>query len=176
MAAKIVDFEARRDAAGRIKVYILPPSDGGGNFEVAGINDKYHPEAAARLRNLIDDNKHTEAEQEATEHIAQYTDRAATWTTKPAIESYLRDCCFNRGPGGAAKILQIAVGVGVDGGVGPKTKEAVAQAETDAAELLGKLRVAREKYERDFVGYRPEFWKGLTNRWNNALAFAQSFL
>ena len=28
--------------------------------------------------------------------------------------------CFNRGPGGAAKILQMALGVKVDGGVGPR--------------------------------------------------------
>jgi lysozyme family protein len=39
----------------------------------------------------------------------------------PEIEAYLRDSAFNRGPGGAAKILQMALGVTVDGGVGPET-------------------------------------------------------
>ena len=44
-ARRIVDYEARRDAEGHLKVYHLPSGDGGGEREVAGINDRYHPEA-----------------------------------------------------------------------------------------------------------------------------------
>ena len=39
MAAAIVNFEARRDSKGHLKVYNLPPEDGGGRYEVAGINN-----------------------------------------------------------------------------------------------------------------------------------------
>jgi len=37
MAAEIVDYEARRDANRHLKVYNLPEGDGGGRYEVAGI-------------------------------------------------------------------------------------------------------------------------------------------
>jgi lysozyme family protein len=98
----------------------------------------------------------------------------AKWTTVPEIESYLRDSAFNRGPGGAAKILQIALGVKVDGGVGPETLGALRKAEKDPAKLLAKLRVAREQYELRVAGRREKFWKGLVNRWDDSLAFASS--
>ena len=70
----------------------------------------------------------------------------------PEIEAYLRDCAFNRGPGGAAKILQMALGVTVDGGVGPETLGTLRQAEKGLAKLLAALRVPREKYELRVAG------------------------
>ena len=174
MAESIVNFEARRDTQGHLRVYILPAGDGGGRYEVAGINDRYHPQEAAKLRQLIDAGRFDEAEDYAAEVIAEYTDVVAKWTTVPEIEAYLRDCAFNRGPGGAAKILQIALGVKVDGGVGPETLGALRKAEKDPAKLLAKLRVAREQYELRVAGRREKFWKGLVNRWDNSLAFASS--
>ena len=175
MAESIVNFEARRDAHGHLRVYILPAGDGGGRYEVAGINDRYHPREAARLRQLIETARFDEAEDYAAEVIAEYTDVVSRWTTVPEIEAYLRDSAFNRGPGGAAKILQMALGVTVDGGVGPETLGALRQAEKDPAKLLAALRVAREKYEMRVAGRREKFWKGLVNRWDNSLVFAQSF-
>ena len=169
----IVNFEARRDAQGHLRVYILPAGDGGGRYEVAGINDRYHPREAARLRQLIEAARFDEAEDYAAEVIADYTDVVSKWTTVPEIEAYLRDSAFNRGPGGAAKILQMALGVTVDGGVGPETLGALRKAEKDPAKLLAALRVAREKYEMRVAGRREKFWKGLVNRWDNSLAFAQ---
>jgi hypothetical protein len=173
IADSILDFEARRDANGHLRVYNLPPSDGGGRYEVAGINERYDPEEAAKLRDLVNAGRYDEAERDAAEYIAQYTDVVSKWTTVPSIEAYLRDCTFNRGPGGAAKILQMALGVKVDGGVGPETLAALREAEKDPARLLAVLRVAREHYELRVVGRRPEFWKGLVNRWDKSLAFAQ---
>ena len=173
MAESIVNFEARRDAHGHLRVYVLPAGDGGGRYEVAGINDRYHPQEAARLRQLIETARFDEAEDYAAEVIADYTDVVSKWTTVPEIEAYLRDSAFNRGPGGAAKILQMALGVTVDGGVGPETLGALRQAEKDPAKLLAALRVAREKYEMRVAGRREKFWKGLVNRWDNSLAFAQ---
>jgi hypothetical protein len=178
IAHSILNFEARRDAQGRLAVYPLPVDDGGGTYEVAGINDRYHPLEARALADLIEAGRHEEAERRAVGFMATFTDVADGWTTNTAVESYLRDSAFNRGPGGAARILQRALGVDDDGDVGPITRDAVLAAEADPGALLTKLRAARERYEREVVG-RDEtsrFWKGLVNRWNNALAFARTFL
>lgn len=178
MAMKIVDFEARRDKNGHIQIYELPKADGGGKFEVAGINERFHPEEAAHLADLVNEGKFDDAEDQAAEFIAQFTDHVQNWTQIVAVESYLRDCSFNRGPRGSARILQRAVGVDDDGSVGKITRDAVRAAEANPSQLLARLRAAREQYERD-VAHRDEssiFWKGLVNRWNNALEFAKTFL
>ena len=177
MAAAIVNFEARRDANGHLAVYDLPAGDGGGRYEVAGINERYNKEAADALVAMVQAGQFAEAETYAADFIARDTDKAASWTRVPAIESYLRDCVFNRGAGGGARILQRAVGVDDDGSVGQLTKAAVATAEANASALLASLRAAREQYERD-VAHRDEtskFWNGLVNRWNKAIDVAKSF-
>jgi hypothetical protein len=53
MATAIVDFEARRDRNGHLKVYKLPAGDGGGTYEVAGINECYNKNTADVLVSLI---------------------------------------------------------------------------------------------------------------------------
>jgi lysozyme family protein len=179
----IVNAEARRDRQGRLRVYALPKADGGGAFEVAGINDRYDGRMAEHLRNLIDLGQQKQAEVEAAEYILSNTDIVQKWTVNQALECQLRDCVFNRGPGGAAKILQIALGhaipnLKVDGHIGPKTVAAMEQIK-NAAELLTWLRQAREIYERHIappVGARADFWKGLVNRWESSLVFARTFL
>src|SRR5215475_15451260 len=105
MAAAIVNFEARRDSHGHLKVYQLPPEDGGGRYEVAGINERYNKDTVDVLVALLEQHRYDEAEALADDFIAQDTDRAASWTSVPAIEFYLRDSVFNRGAGGAAKIM-----------------------------------------------------------------------
>jgi hypothetical protein len=185
-AKAIIDFEARRDSRGHLVIYALPANDGGGKFEVAGINQKYNPDECARLIELIHAKKFDEAEAYAEEVIARDTDGAETWHAlairygedgetlgDPGVQFFLRDCIFNRGLHGAARILQQAVRVHDDGIVGPITCKA-AEAFQPAA-LLMALRTAREGYERNVVGYRANFWKGLVNRWNNALKVAQKF-
>ena len=175
MAAAIVDFEARRDAAGHLMVYHPPTGDGGGAYEVAGINARYNRSTAKTLAGLIGQRRFDEAERLATDFIARNTDCAASWTDVPAVESYLRDCVFNRGATGGARILQRALGVEVDGKVGPQTRAAVTVAAP--ADLLARLRTAREQYERD-VAHRDEhskFWNGLVARWDKAITVAQRF-
>lgn len=172
----IVNAEARRDAKGRLIVYKLPRGDGGGTFEVAGINDRFHPATADHLRELIALGRHADAEEAAIDYVCAYTDPAAAWTPWCAVEAYLRDCAFNRGPRGAARIYQLALGVPDDGHIGPKTRRA-ADKIGYPRELLPRLRAAREAYERKIappIGARRKFWQGLVNRWDNALAFAES--
>jgi peptidoglycan hydrolase-like protein with peptidoglycan-binding domain len=178
MAQKIVDFEARRDQQGHLQVYKLPKDDGGGDFEVAGINERYHPDDAKHLAKLVEAGRYREAEELACEIVASLTDHVEKWTSMVAVESYLRDCSFNRGPGGAARILQDAVGVAIDGRVGDRTLAEVREREQDPRQLLLDLRAARERYERRAAG-RDEtshFWRGLVSRWNKALEFAMTFL
>ncbi|BCX47476.1 hypothetical protein HAHE_13840 [Haloferula helveola] len=177
---KIVDFEARRNNKGKIIVYKLPSGDGGGTYEIAGINEKYHPEMAAKLKRMIETQKNPDrAEALAVIYIATYTDAAARWSVNYGVESYLRDSMWNRGPGGAAKILQLALGFkksDVDGLVGPQTLGALATAEAKPVAFLAELRAARERYEREYVkrDETSKFWKGLVNRWDKALAFSRS--
>ena len=186
MGGLIVNFEARRDKHGHLVVYRLPAGDGGGQFEVAGINDKYHPVMVITLRGLIDRGEYAEAEAKAAEYIMQYTEVVHDWMTfdghdmgdrYPQIEFYLRDSAFNRGPGGAAVIMQKALSVPQDGKVGPFTRSALlSQLEESPEDLLHRLRAAREWYERNRV-QRDEtspFWKGLVNRWNGAMDAAMS--
>lgn len=176
MGKLIVNFEARRDSHGRIAVYQLRPEDGGGRYEVAGINERYHKEECDELVALIRAGRHDEAERRAAEFIGSYTDKAATWTQNAGIEFYLRDSMFNRGPGGAAWILQKAVGVETDRQVGPVTLAAVRAAEARPVVLLGDLRAARETYERLKRDETSIFWNGLVNRWNKARQHALSFM
>jgi len=175
MAAAIVDLEARRDAAGHLMVYHPPTGDGGGAYEIAGINARYNRLTAKMLLGLIGQRRFEEAEQLATDFIARNTDCAASWTSVPAIESYLRDCVFNRGATGGALIFQRALGVDPDGKIGPDTQAAATA--VDPADLLARLRTAREQYERD-VAHRDErskFWPGLSARWDKAITIAERF-
>jgi len=175
-ARRIVDYEARRDAAGHLKVYHLPAGYGGGEREVAGINDRYHPEVLDRIERLLADGKYSEAEDAAAEHIMRYTDPVAMLSDVPAVQFALRDMAFNRGPTGAVKILQDALGLPADGIAGPKTKEALHEAENDSVKLLADLRASRERYERRTRDESSPFWKGLSNRWDRQHADSRSMI
>jgi hypothetical protein len=175
-AKKIVDYEARRDAQGHLWVYNLPVGDGGGEREVAGINDRYHPEVLDRIEKLIGEGKHEEAEDAAAEHIMFYTDPVAMLSEVPAVQFALRDMAFNRGPTGAVKILQDGLGLPVDGVAGPKTKEVLREAGSNPEQLLLDLRASRERYERRTRDESSPFWKGLSNRWERQHADSLSML
>jgi Uncharacterized protein conserved in bacteria (DUF2272)/N-acetylmuramoyl-L-alanine amidase len=176
MAKIIIGYEAQTDSQGRLMVHELPPADGGGRYEVAGINERYNKTVCDELVALIRSGQQDEAMQRAAAYIADNTDIAANWTSNTAVEFYLRDCVFNRGARGAAWILQKAVGVDTDEAVGSHTLAAVARAEASPLNLLDDLRQSREAYERLRRDESSPFWRGLVNRWNNALAAAKTFL
>ena len=180
IGAHIVEVEGRFDRQGRLLVYALPAADGGGRFEVAGINEKYHRAKATELRSLIQKGQHAKAKQEAGRYIMEFTDPVLDWfpagTAKkyPHVEMLLRDTFFNRGNRGAAAMLQLALGLPVDGRIGPVSRQAFAQAlEDDANALAKRITQARATYEQRRFPWksrardeRSQFWKGLNNRWN----------
>jgi lysozyme family protein len=184
MGKSIVEFEGRYKD-GKLQHYKLPPGDGGGAGEVAGINEKHHPQQYAKLCGLIEGGAHQEAEHEAARYIEEYTRKVVNFfpsraaaEANPAIEFVLRDCAFNRGLKGAATTLQIALGMhAIDGVVGPMTHREFARQLEDPGPtvVLRALTAARETYERNVypwkTGSRDEsskFWKGLENRWAKA--------
>jgi lysozyme family protein len=182
--AIVREFEGRY-SKGKLQVYKLPPGDGGGAYEVAGINERYHPTKANVLKELIEDGAHEKAEQEAAEYIVEYTKGVLKFfpnqlaaEANPSIEFILRDTAFNRGAKGAATVLQISLGMNdIDGIVGPMThREFSRQLEDPGPEnLLRQLTQARETYERTSYAWKTntrdeksKFWKGLNARWDKA--------
>jgi lysozyme family protein len=184
MGKAIIEFEGRYKD-GKLQVYILPVGDGGGAYEIAGINDRYHSITAARLKRLIEAGKHDRAEEEAAAYIEEYTrgvlkffPDSQTADANPAIEFVLRDAAFNRGAKGAATILQIALGMAaIDGVVGPVTHREFAKQLKDLGPeyVLDRLTQARQTYERTSYPWKKstrdessKFWKGLSSRWAKA--------
>ena len=176
MAQAIVNFEARRDDKGRLAVHKLHPEDRGGTYEVAGINDKYHKKEADELVALINAGKYGEAERKVVEFVATYTDVVVNWvTTISAVQSYLRDCAFNRGPTGAMRILQRAAKVKDDGKWGPNTKAAVEATRRTSCSRACVSRASNTNATLRSATSSSIFWKGLVSRWDKALAIAHSF-
>ena len=171
----IVNAEASRDDEGHLRVYQLPGADGGGRYEIAGINQRYHPDMAAQLRDMINAGDHQAAEAQAIAYIADYTDRLARRGKTGGVRYVLRDLTWNRGWTGATRILQIALGVTEDGSFGPQTHRALGRAERRPLKLIGALRVAREIYERRRRDEDSAFWRGLVSRWNSASTRARCF-
>lgn len=191
-----LDMESRRDSQGRLKVYPLPSGDGGGTFEVAGINDRYHPKMARRLRSLIQSGEHEQAELEAIDYLENYTDEVDEWHPNEAVEGYIRCCAFNRGAKGAAWILQYALKFGfspslyaagrrglggIDGAYGPNTRKAAYNEKAQDVELMiSLLAMSRIVYERTptkWKGNRKEdneFYHGLFRRFAEDADFALS--
>lgn len=170
-ALKTIDFEARKDKQGNVQVYKLPAGDMGGNFEVAGINDKYHPDAFKRISSL----PAQERAQAAAQYVKEYTSPFVSKLPE-AVQPFAQDLAFNRGMGGATKYIQQGLNtlgqkVAVDGGLGPKTLQAVNQVDPKAlmraasqAQLEDEYRMAqRNPARKKFIG-------GLESRIRNRLA------
>ena len=170
-ALKTIDFEARKDKQGNVQVYKLPAGDMGGNFEIAGINDKYHPDAFKRISSL----PAQERAQAAAQYVKEYTSPFVSKLPE-AVQPFAQDLAFNRGMGGATKYIQQGLNtlgqkVAVDGGLGPKTLQAVNQVDPKAlmraasqAQLEDEYRMAQRNPAR------KKFINGLESRIRNRLA------
>lgn len=182
MATAIISYEARRSADGNLLIFDTP----GEGYEVAGITSTNHPKDAKALADLVRARRFQEAETYAADWILKFTAAATGWTTDAGLEFMLRDCIHHRGSGGAARILQLALGLRgygpgqADGEVGQRTRDLLAK-ETPST-LIPKFRQAREFYERNPEPGRnwkrdetSNQWKGLVNRWTKAERDALKF-
>jgi len=169
-AKRTVEWEGRKDKQGNLAVYSLPSGDMGGSYEVAGINDKYHPEAAKALRDMAPEQR----KDYAANYIVQYTAPLVSKVPEK-LQPFVQDLAFNRGMGGATIYLQQALNklgqnVAVDGGMGPKTLQAINSVnpselmrEASKAQLLDERRRAEQNPDR------RKFLNGLENRITNRL-------
>jgi len=166
-----VEWEGRKDKQGNLSVYKLPTGDMGGNFEVAGINDRYHPEAFKAISSLPAQDR----AKAAAEYIQGYT-APLVEKLPQAIQPFTQDLAFNRGLGGATKYIQQGLNtlgqkVAVDGGFGPKTLAAINQVEPRALMRAASQAQLEDEYrmaERNPA--RKKFIQGLESRIRNRLS------
>jgi hypothetical protein len=169
-AKTTVNWEGRRDKKGNLSVYALPSGDMGGDYEVAGINDRYHPEAFRKIAGLPAQDR----EGAAAEYISQYT---APLVSKlpPAIQPFTQDLAFNRGLGGATKYIQQGLNalgqkVAIDGAIGPKTLSAIGSVNPrDLMAAASQAQLNDEKARAAADPRRRKFIAGLENRISNRL-------
>ena len=169
-AKTTVNWEGRRDKKGNLSVYALPAGDMGGDYEVAGINDRYHPEAFRRIAGLPAQQR----EEAAAKYISEYTAPLVSRLPQ-AIQPFAQDMAFNRGMGGATKYIQeglnsLGVKVAVDGAIGPKTLAAIGR--VNPKQLMIAASQAQLNDEKARAGADPrrkKFIVGLENRINNRL-------
>ena len=166
-----VEWEGRKDKQGNLAVYKLPSGDMGGNFEVAGINDRYHPEAFKAISSL----PAQERAKAAAEYIQGYT-APLVEKLPQALQPFTQDLAFNRGLGGATKYIQQGLNtlgqkVAVDGGFGPKTLAAINQVEPRALMRAASDAQLQDEYRRaELDPNRRKFIPGLEARIRNRLS------
>ena len=170
----IYNSEKQVDANGNLKVYNLHPSDGGGAYEIAGINVEYHPEEARALRALVEQGQYQQAEARVKAYYLSYTNKMGAQSVingNQGVDYAIRDAGFNRGMGGAFWMAKFAAGLPTSQRPpNAEERKTILEAQTkDPVGFLNKFRTAGETYEKNVVGYREKFWKGLTKRWNDRL-------
>lgn len=166
-----VKWESRFDKAGNPIVYKLPAGDMGGNFEISGINDRYHPEAFKAISSLPPEQR-AEA---AAEYVRAYTAPLVSQLPKP-MQAFTQDLAFNRGLGGATRYLQqglnaLGQNVSVDGRLGPKTIQAIQSVQPRALMQAASQAQIEDEYRRaELDPRRKKFIQGLESRVRNRFA------
>jgi len=176
----IVIWEARLDESGYPKLYKIPSGDGGGKFEISGINSKYHFEALERIRKANPEERRKLCAEYIDDYVRKHTGIHWGFDLCPGTELAVLDCAFNRGPGAAARIAQTALKsmkfpVSVDGVWGPQTRSMLREADQRRFPVIEEIRRARETYERRNRDESSKFWKGLVNRWNKVTEEAMTW-
>jgi hypothetical protein len=170
-ALQTVNMEARRDKTGNVAVYKLPSGDMGGSYEVAGINDKFHPGEANRLANLPPERREIEAAKYIRKYTAPIVDKMPQ-----EMQAFVQDMAFNRGAGGATKYIQqglnsLGQNVATDGVLGPKTLQAIGAVQPSALMQAASQAQLQDEYAKASVNpERRKFLQGLENRINNRLS------
>jgi len=139
--------------------YVNHPSDPGGMTNL-GVTKRVWEEWIGRESN--------EAEMRAlTPELVEPLYKKRFWDAvradelKSGVDYLVFDFAVNAGPGRSAKILQTAVGVPADGGIGPVTLAAVNQFEPE--ELIEKFSQGKEDFYRSLNTFET-FGKGWLNR------------
>jgi hypothetical protein len=176
VSGNTINWEARRDRQGNIAVYDIPAGDYGGAREVAGITDKYHPEAFKRISALPPEKR----EAAAADYVVSYTSPVASLVPEP-LKAQAVDLAFNRGPTGYTRLVQeglnrIGIPVKVDGAFGQKTLDAIRQ--VDPMRLIDATEdayMARERTMAEADPARASLFRGITNRSNNRRSASKSY-
>jgi len=176
VANNTINWEARRDKQGNLAVYDIPSGDYGGTREVAGITDKYHPEAFKRISALPPGQR----EQASTDYVLEYTAPIANLVPEP-LKAQAVDLGFNRGPGGYTTLVQqglntLGIPVKVDGAFGRKTLDAMNQ--VDPEQLINATEDAYLRKERTMAEADPnraKLYQGIVNRSNNRRRSASAY-
>jgi lysozyme family protein len=140
----------------------------GGKFEVAGINDRYHPEAFKAISSLPAE----ERAEAAAEYIRSYTAPFVSQLPKP-MQPFAQDLAFNRGMGGAARYIQqglrsLGQNVAVDGKLGPKTMAAINSVQPRALMQAASEAQRNDEYAKARANpARKALLPGLENRIRN---------
>lgn len=166
-----VNWEGRRDKQGNLMVYQLPSGDGGGTFEIAGINNRFHPQAAKEIAALPP----SQRDLAAAKYVRAYTAPLVNQLPQE-MQGFAQDLAFHRGLGGATRYIQqgladMGFNIKPDGAIGPKTLAALNQA--NLREVKKRAIVAYLDGERAKAEANPErmkFLPGLENRARNLLA------
>ncbi len=178
--------EARTDANGRPQIYKLPAGDGGGNFEVAGLNEKSNPVELEHVKLMLEANRPTAEIRDYIKSVyKQKTNYAAQLipdSCSQGIELTIRDCALNHSPGGVSTIIKSAIGIPNTPEISTlKLKDEVAKFVRTHGEkaFLYNLSIARANYYRKLVVDKPErakFLKGWLNRNKKVYTSSQSLL
>ena len=166
-----IQWEGRKDRQGNLMVYQLPSGDAGGTFEVAGINNRFHPQAAKEIAALPPEQR----AMAAAKYIRAYTAPLVNQLPQE-MQGFAQDLAFHRGLGGATRYIQqgladMGFNIKPDGAIGPKTLAALGQA--NLREVKKRAIVAYLEGERAKAEANPErikFLPGLENRARNLLA------
>ena len=176
VANNTINWEARRDKQGNISVYDIPAGDYGGTREVAGITDKYHPEAFKRISALPP----SQREKASADYVLDYTAPIANVVPDP-LKAHAVDLGFNRGAGGYTTLVQrglnaLGVPVRVDGAFGKKTLAAMEQ--VDPVQLINATEDAylqREQAMAEADPRRASLYPGIVNRSNKRRQSASTY-
>jgi lysozyme family protein len=139
--------------------YVNHPSDPGGMTNL-GVTKRVWEEWVGRESNEKEMRSLT-PEMVAPLYKRKFWDACKCDELPTGVDYLVFDFAVNAGPGRSAKILQTAIGVPADGGIGPITLAAVnAQ---DPVELIEKFSQAKEDFYRSLTTFET-FGKGWLNR------------
>jgi len=143
-----IKWEGRKDKQGNLMVYNLPSGDMGGEYEVAGINNRYHPQAAKEIAALPPEQRALAS----AKYVRAYT--APLVNQLPGeMQGFTQDLAFHRGPTGATRYIQqgladLGYKIRPDGVIGPNTLAALQEADLSQVKQRAVAAYLRGEYAK----------------------------